>query len=133
MTEIFWGFVLRLGQVRCDRGNLAEAGAAWKRACDIYEGNKPLQGESTFMLACCDAGLAGLAGRPGSGVSAAEGIGEAEKAMAVLRQAVSLGYRNPDAYRNESALDPLRDRPDFQVLMLDLAMPADFFGRRPKT
>ena len=31
--------------------------------------------------------------------------------MAVLRQAVAMGYRNPVAYRTESALDPLRTGP----------------------
>ena len=80
------------------------------------------------MRACCHAGLAGLAGRPGSGVSAADGVDEAEKAMAGLRQAVAMGYRNPDAYRTESALDPLRNRPDFQLLMMDLAFPAEPFA-----
>ena len=43
--------------------------------------------------------------------------------MAGLRQAVSLGYRDPDSYRTESALDPLRNRPDFQALMMDLTFP----------
>ena len=79
-------------------------------------GPSPWTGEQTFFRACCHAGLAGLAGRPGSGVSAAEGADQAEKAMAVLRQAVTMGYRNPDAYRTESALDPLRNRPDFRAL-----------------
>ena len=49
--------------------------------------------------------------------------------MAVLRQAVTMGYRNPDAYRTESALDPLRNRPDFQALMMDLAFPTEPFAR----
>ena len=89
---------------------------------------KSLDEEHTFLLACCHAGLAGLAGRPGSGVSAAEGADQAEKAMAVLRQAVTLGYRNPDAYRTESALDPLRNRPDFRALMMDLVFPTEAFA-----
>ena len=97
--------------------------------CAHYDGSKSLTGEHTFFLACCHAGLAGLAGRPGSGVSAAEGADQAEKAMAVLRQAVAMGYRNPDAYRTESALDPLRNRPDFRVLMMDLVFPAEPFAR----
>jgi eukaryotic-like serine/threonine-protein kinase len=88
-----------------------------------------MDGSNTFLLACCHAGLAGLAGRPGSGVSAAEGAVQAEKAMAVLRQAVTMGYRNPDAYRTESALDPLRNRPDFRGLMMDLAFPSRPFAQ----
>jgi hypothetical protein len=40
-----------------------------------------------------------------------------------------MGYRNPDAYRTEDALDPLRGRDDFRMLMMDLAMPAEPFAR----
>jgi hypothetical protein len=75
-------------------------------------------------LACCRACLAGLGNIPGSRLSAAEPADQAEKAMAALRHAASMGYRNPDAYRTESALDPLRNRPDFRALMMDLVFPA---------
>jgi hypothetical protein len=40
-----------------------------------------------------------------------------------------MGYRSLDAYRTADALEPLRDRDDFQLLMLDLALPADPFAR----
>jgi serine/threonine-protein kinase len=118
---------LRLGQVRYAKANLPGAAAAWKRALAHYDGMKTLDGESTFLRACCHAGLSGLAGRPGSGVSAAEGADQAEKAVALLRQAFSLGYRNPFVYRTESALDPLRNSPDFQLLMMDLVFPPEPF------
>jgi hypothetical protein len=119
---------LRLGQVSCDMKNLAGAADAWKLACAHYDGSKSLGSEQTFFRACCHAGLAGLAGRTGSGVSAAEAADHANKAMAVLRQAVAIGYRNADAYRTESALDSLRNRPDFHVLMMDLVMPTKPFA-----
>jgi tetratricopeptide (TPR) repeat protein len=118
----------KLGQVRCDMEDLAGAAAAWKRACARYDGTKSLNGEQTFFQACCHAGLARLADRPGSGVSAAEGGDQAEKAIVVLRQAFTMGFRNPESYRNESALDPLRNRPDFQVLMMDLVFPTRPFA-----
>jgi eukaryotic-like serine/threonine-protein kinase len=118
---------LRLGQVRRDMENLAGAADAWKRACAHYDANKSRDGEPTFFLACCHAGLAGIAGRPGSGVSTADGAERAHQAMAVLGQAVRMGYRNPDAYRTESALDPLRNRPDFRALLMDLVMPSTPF------
>ena len=70
----------------------------------------------------------GPGGPTGLGESAAEGADQSEKAMAVLRQAVAMGYRNLNAYRTESALDPLRDRPDFRLLMMDLAFPAEPFA-----
>jgi hypothetical protein len=45
-----------------------------------------------------------------------------------LRRAAAMGYRNPAAYRYEPALAPLRGRDDFQLLMMDLAMPAAPFA-----
>ena len=47
--------------------------------------------------------------------------------MVVLSKAVALGYRDPKDYRTESALDPLRNRPDFQVMMMDLVFPTEPF------
>ena len=119
---------LVLGQVRSDMKNLAGAADAWKRALANYDANRSWPGNITFFVACCHAGLAGLAGRPGSRVSAAKGTDHAEMAMAVLRQAVTMGYRNPNTYRTTTYLDPLRDREDFRLLMMDLAMPAEPFA-----
>ena len=48
--------------------------------------------------------------------------------MTALRLAVTLDFRHPDAFRTESALDPLRDRPDFRALMLDVAFPSRPFA-----
>jgi hypothetical protein len=72
---------------------------------------------------------AGGPGRPGSGVPAAEATTEAEAAMALLHEAVGLGYRSPDAFRTEAALDPRRARADFRILMLDLSFPAQPIDR----
>jgi eukaryotic-like serine/threonine-protein kinase len=47
--------------------------------------------------------------------------------MALLRRAVAMGYATLDDYRTADALDPLRDRDDFRLLMMDLAMPAEPF------
>ena len=80
-------------------------------------------------MACCHAALAGLAGRARSGVSAAEGEEEARASIEWLRRAVAMGYRNGSELRVESALDPLRSRDDFRLLMMDLAMPFDPFDR----
>jgi eukaryotic-like serine/threonine-protein kinase len=48
--------------------------------------------------------------------------------MTLLRRAISGGHRNPVEFRQDPALDPLRSRPDFQSLMLDLAFPANPFA-----
>ncbi len=41
----------------------------------------------------------------------------ADQAMALLREAVTQGYRDADVLRNHSALAPVRTRPDFHVLL----------------
>ena len=39
-----------------------------------------------------------------------------------------MGYRSLDRYRTDDAPDPLRDREDFKLLMMDLAIPDDPFA-----
>jgi eukaryotic-like serine/threonine-protein kinase len=48
--------------------------------------------------------------------------------MAALRRAVARGYRSPHALRTDPSLDPLRSRPDFELLLLDLEFPDDPFS-----
>jgi serine/threonine-protein kinase len=55
----------------------------------------------------------------------------ADEAMDALQQAVDHGYRNLGqvlADRND-ALAALRDRPDFEVLLMDLRFPDSPFAR----
>ena len=115
----------RRGLARRDLGDPAGSAADVRRALELFDGLAYRQGEHWFETACCHATLAGLAGLDGAGVSAAEGEGEAARAMGLLRKAIDMSYRGGAAYRTEDALDPLRDREDFKLLMMDLAMPAD--------
>src|SRR5262249_34949546 len=94
----------------------------------LYESVPSLSGEETFFISCTLAALSGLAGNADAGVSVGEGKAAADRAMIVLRRAVAMGYRNVEVYCKESSLDPLRSRPDFQLLMMDLAMPAEPFA-----
>ena len=87
----------------------------------LYAAEPSLTGEHRYFFGCARAALAGLAARDGSSVSAAD----ADAAMARLCRAAAMGYRSPDTFRTEDALDPLRSRDDFKVLMQDLAFPAD--------
>ena len=118
----------RRGLARGDLGEYAGAAADARRAIALGEGLPSRRGEEWFATACAHAALAGLARRAGSGVSADEAARAADAAMALLRGAVAMGHRIPDAYRTEDALDPLRGRDDFKVMMMDLAMPADSFA-----
>ena len=120
---------LNRGLVRGALGDPVGAAADVRRALALIDGLALRTGEFRFLSACAHAALAGLADRAGSGVSAAEASSEADTAMALLRKAIELGFSSADAYRTEDALDPLRSRDDFRLLMLDLAMPADPFAQ----
>ena len=124
-------FMVRLvrgrGLTRGELGDRAGAADDARRAIAMSEGLSPSPW-NLFETACCHAALAGLAGRAGSGVSAAEGSEEATRAMGWLRRAVGVGYRNANEVRIESALDPLRSRDDFRLIMMDLAFPAEPFA-----
>jgi hypothetical protein len=50
---------------------------------------------------------------------------EADRAIQWLRRAIAAGYRKLALIQTDPDLDPLRSRPDFQLLMLDLAFPDD--------
>jgi hypothetical protein len=48
--------------------------------------------------------------------------------MALLRRAAAMGYRSTVFYRTEDALDALRSRDDFPLLMMDLEFPSEPFA-----
>jgi eukaryotic-like serine/threonine-protein kinase len=57
---------------------------------------------------------------------------DAQKAMDCVTKAVAAGYNTPRhlaRIKQDPDLDPLRHRPDFRLLMMDLAMPAEPFIR----
>ena len=112
----------RFGLALRNLGDPTGAAAEVRRALATCDGMQPQSFVEMFEpeVACCHAALAGLAGLAGSGVSLDEGKGAAAKAMKWLNQAVSMGYRNVNRLRTESALDPLRDRADFKKLMAGL-------------
>jgi hypothetical protein len=81
-----------------------------------------------YSFACYHAILAGLAADPGSGLMAADGRADADRAMVYLRQSVDGGLRDPRSIRQDTDLKALRDRADFRLLVMDLEMPADPFA-----
>jgi hypothetical protein len=123
------GLSIRVGLAERDAGRWAEAVTALREGISIRDKNPPSIPARRYDLACAHAVLSDLAGRPGTGVSAAEGRIEADRAMHWLRAAVAAGYRDHAQMRTDTYLDPLRPRPDFQLLMLDLAFPAEPFSK----
>jgi hypothetical protein len=62
-------------------------------------------------------------------MTASRGRAEAEQAMQSLQNAIAAGFRDFKALRTDTDLDSLRSRLDFQLLILDLAFPADPFAQ----
>jgi eukaryotic-like serine/threonine-protein kinase len=114
--------IRRRGMTLRRLGELAGAADDVRRALELSDGLPPRSAWELceIEVACCHAALAGLAGQAGSGVSAAEGEQEADRAMERLQRSVANGFRNTNQIRIESALDALRDRADFKKLMAEL-------------
>ncbi len=124
--------LMRMGQVRWADGDAVSAAADWRRAIAMFAGLSHRRPEVQVHEACCHAGLAGLGGVAGSGISPAIGRAEAETAMDLLRGAVESGVHDLGWFRNDALFDPIRNRPDFQMLLLDLALPEEPFAPRPE-
>ena len=108
----------------------ARAVDAYRRCIVILEQIKVLPAIDCFNLAETHAGLAALAPDPDSGLSAADRRLEAEQAIIWLRKSFDGGFRPSFAMMNaETELHSLRSRRDFQVLMMDLAMPEKPFAQ----
>jgi tetratricopeptide (TPR) repeat protein len=120
---------LRLADSRYRLGRPLEAAAAFHRALSLLEQLPALKPIDHYDLGCVHANLASIAALPGSGMTAAEGLAEADRAMQWLHRAVARGYRNVALMRRDHDLDPLRSRPDFQLLMMDLEFPDDPLAR----
>ncbi len=110
----------RRGLALRELGDVAGGVADTRRSLGLYDGLASRSGEERFETACCRAALAGLAGGNGAGVSDAEAKAEADQAMALLRKAIDIGFRNTTAFRTESALGPLREREVFKNLLDEL-------------
>jgi tetratricopeptide (TPR) repeat protein len=110
------------GAARRDAGDQATATATWRRALSLRE-NLPSQGaEDSCALAHIHASLA-TTSDPDLGARQ-----HAAAAVAALRRAAATGFHEASALAEGPYLTPLRDRPDFRILLLDLAFPPDPFA-----
>jgi serine/threonine-protein kinase len=108
-----------LAEVLLAQGEHAEAVAAADQLAQ-----KPFESaKDRYRAACVLAGCVPLAAKDGKlpGARRQELAREyADRAMTVLRQAVTDGYKDAAQLRKEPALDQLRDRDDFKKLLADL-------------
>jgi serine/threonine-protein kinase len=112
-----------MGGIHVKAGRNAEGVASLRRAVTILERLPSRKPAELYNLACAHALLAGLATKPQSGITPAEGPAEGHQAMEWLQQAVAAGYQKTTMLRTDADLDTLRSRADFQLLLMDVAFP----------
>jgi serine/threonine-protein kinase len=117
-----------IGGLHAEAGRSAEAAAAIYQAVGILERFMTLSPFDLYNLSCGHAKLAEIGASSGSGMTPTERQAEADRAMQWLNRAVAAGYRNLALMRTDPDLKPLRSRPDFRLLLMDLEFPSEPFG-----
>ena len=118
----------RVGKVLARDSDHAAATAEYRRAVAIMQ-RLPATSASLYDMACYQSLLAGSLARPGSDATGDEAEAAALAAVSTLGRAIGAGFRVLTHMRADTDLDPLRSRPDFRLLMMDLAFPAQPFAR----
>jgi tetratricopeptide (TPR) repeat protein len=102
-----------LARIEAIKGDRDAALAAITKAQELYKDIPPKGPEDLFFQACLKAMRAQY-------VSTSESATLSDDAMMLLRRGIEQGYSNVSRLKNDSALESLRARPDFQGL-IDLA------------
>ena len=121
-----------LARVSAQLGRAEEALRWLDQAAAIDQRYADTHALSRYDLACDLALSVPLVSQAGGSPSAgaeARRRERADRAMEALRRAIAQGYTFPAIITGDADLDPLRPRPDFRLLMMDLAMPGDPFAR----
>ena len=108
-----------------------ESRREYQRAVGLFEKISNPYRDDFYNLGCAHARLATSSdpiGRVPTPEEESEARAHADQAIATLRRAVAVGYRDITSLRADPDLDPLRSRLDFRLLLLDAAFPDDPFS-----
>jgi serine/threonine-protein kinase len=111
-----------LGRAEEQAGRPAEALAAFDRARQLDAAEAPHIFIARYNQAC-DLALMARVAPPDRRASLAE------ESLVALRQSIAQGYRSYAEISTDADLSVLRGRPELELILLDLAFPADPFGR----
>jgi tetratricopeptide (TPR) repeat protein len=109
-------------------GRLGEARAAYRQSIALLDGLPSRTPEDEYNLACYHSRMAELAVWAGSDMNARECEIESDRAMVHLQRAVAEGFHVLPLITTDRDLDAIHSRPDFQLLLMDLAFPIDPFS-----
>jgi non-specific serine/threonine protein kinase/serine/threonine-protein kinase len=131
-----------IGRLLRHRGAFAAALRSFQRAVDVLESLPGLDPAGSYQLATSLAACLSLIGAGPDGsppddeskLSAADRLRRqlyGKRAVDALARAIAGGFANLQVCQTDPDLDPLRDRPDFQELLDDLAAKEKAKSRRP--
>ena len=113
-------------------GHISQAIALYRQVIAELESKEEPTPTDLYDAACCRSLIAGAAMEASSGLTAADAQAEGEQSVAAVRLAFDAGF-SPSNLKMVRDGDPdlkaIRSRPDFQLLMMDLAFPRDPFVR----
>jgi serine/threonine-protein kinase len=107
------------------RGDPAEADRIFERGAEIARKSPSSEWEWTMLWG----EAAEFLGKPGPVPILYEVKADPDRAMATLRKMAASGFVRRDTLLSSPDLAPLRSRPDFQLLVMDLSMPDFPFGQ----
>lgn len=88
-----------------------------RHALKLLDNLSNRSGSDWFESACCHAQLSSLAGKDRSTIPAADAQTESDLAMVHLQKAIDAQFTELIAFEKELALNPLRNRDDFQRML----------------
>jgi serine/threonine-protein kinase len=115
-----------LGKAQLKAGSSGEALMMLRKAVAIME---TFDEAGWLENLACFLALSSTVADPAEGPAAADRqCRDADRAVATIRRAIDLGWADSNALRTDPDLDSIRSRPDFQMLLMDLAFPAEPFA-----
>jgi tetratricopeptide (TPR) repeat protein len=120
-----------IGGLHRKDGRPTEALSSLRRGLASLGQGPGLEAWGFYLQACLLAQCAGLAAESHGAFPEEDRAwlaGSSDRAMMALRRAIDAGFRMAARLRTEEDLAPLRSRPDFQALIMDLAFPAEPFA-----
>jgi hypothetical protein len=94
--------------------------AGCRATAEMWEKRNRPDAGSLYTAACFRAVAAGIQAKVTGADAARLAKADADRAMGWLNGAVRAGYRDAARLKNDTDLDPLRDRDDFRKLLADL-------------
>ncbi len=125
----------KLAELQRTRSRPDEAVQSWLKAHEVLVDLPGSPGDESYTDAQVCAQSSGLIGWGRPNLTAAEQAQRrvlADLAMAALRRAAAARL-SFEGLRADARLDPLRDRADFQMLLMDLAFPSNPFRDDPES